>query len=115
MRISDWSSDVCSSDLLIETLAITGVDVADVLLPARDEDRPVEHPGGAVKTQFSGERLRLGQLGGQPHRLFRHTADVDAGATQPMRFEDGRACAMPGRANGTGNAHGSGPADDQVK
>src|SRR3546814_5666583 len=37
MRISDWSSDVCSSDLLFKTLA--GVDAVDLELATEDVDR----------------------------------------------------------------------------
>src|SRR3546814_2630586 len=37
MRISDWSSDVCSSDLIIETArAAMPVELMDVAAPVRD-------------------------------------------------------------------------------
>src|SRR3546814_1523506 len=43
MRISDWSSDVCSSDLLVEErLVLTGGDQAngpDAAMPKRIDDR----------------------------------------------------------------------------
>src|SRR3546814_11703265 len=36
MRISDWSSDVCSSDLAAATLSRAGAVVQEVPLPAQD-------------------------------------------------------------------------------
>src|SRR3546814_16845592 len=48
MRIRDWSSDVCSSDLYMEKLA-AGADVADLL----DLDRPIGETLGLLAQRRS--------------------------------------------------------------
>src|SRR3546814_13585939 len=42
MRISDWSSDVCSSDLLVDDLVLTAEDVRVVLRELAHAHQPVE-------------------------------------------------------------------------
>src|SRR3546814_1901204 len=69
MRISDWSSDVCSSDLLEDE----GKDGGD-----RDEQIFGDHPAGT-----RGEIDRTGQL-----RIFEHR-DI-GGARQLARSEERR-------------------------
>src|SRR3546814_13385531 len=81
MRISDWSSDVCSSDLCEEA-----VDVVDVLGPLdlRDHDpvelvadrrhqahEVVEHPG-RVEGVDSGPQLGVAEVGpgGEAHEAL---------------------------------------------
>src|SRR3546814_11516893 len=46
MRISDWSSDVCSSDLVVERLGERVVGANDE--PSCDRDRPHGRRGGAA-------------------------------------------------------------------
>src|SRR3546814_8724269 len=57
MRISDWSSDVCSSDL--ERVRQTGVDEHPAQRPAKQTllDQPAQVPVG----QDVGERLAAGE------------------------------------------------------
>src|SRR5690606_32252033 len=74
----------------VQALAIAGVDVADVALAEGDERRPVERGRrfGEVEAQFARQRELVRDVAGQPHRLLRHAADVDAGAAEFGRFED---------------------------
>src|SRR3546814_1864041 len=93
MRISDWSSDVCSSDLLpvqtrrafqIGNAVVLGQQVNIFLLPqagdqlvlGRDERGPVGH---ACFPDQAGKALRgphtMQRLGRADHRLRRHAAD----------------------------------------
>src|SRR3546814_16570361 len=70
MRISDWSSDVCSSDLVDEQLAQAVVDCviqryafgADIAVP----QQVVGHPQVVAKLEFTGNRLEIAgpELGG---------------------------------------------------
>src|SRR3546814_9316082 len=62
MRISDWSSDVCSSDLLKNTGARTGDEVAQLYLHQRSgtSSRPVRELKGFQRvTLKAGEKRRL--------------------------------------------------------
>src|SRR3546814_19774723 len=86
MRISDWSSDVCSSDLRgLAHVAVHRAQVGDGL-PGRDSRQDFAYarvPGGriAVTTQREAQRFKvtedghgwLGDLGQRhiKHRLFR--------------------------------------------
>src|SRR3546814_18391156 len=58
MRISDWSSDVCSSDLaapILDAAQRAGIVTADV-----DPDRFTQHAGAGVETVVDGERIAVG-------------------------------------------------------
>src|SRR3546814_10479919 len=75
MRISDWSSDVCSSYLCLATLcAHEGriVAVGKLGYPARLDDDVEQSHVGAV-----GDRARLRRLADDPH-LLREGADEPA-------------------------------------
>src|SRR3546814_8447197 len=74
MRISDWSSDVCSSDLLVHPLARGGIDGL-----AR---RGVDHAGMAAVEQAE-EMDRVGQIahgGGAARQRPRPDVRMGAGA-----------------------------------
>src|SRR3546814_9979313 len=75
MRISDWSSDVCSSDLLYHQLAVGGTDfrVAGVAADAEDAEGVAlllrHHVGGAdaipgarIEAEDLGEPAQVGNL-----------------------------------------------------
>src|SRR3546814_8266997 len=68
MRISDWSSDVCSSDLWIHAV----VDMLRVDRAVHDRLRPARPVGGfvarEVRPQIAGRRQ--GVAGGEPMRTF---------------------------------------------
>ena len=73
--------------VIVKPLAIIGVDVADVALPMDDELAPVQNGCGDVESKLPAKRDALGNVRGQPHRLLRHAAGVDAGAAQFARFQ----------------------------
>src|SRR3546814_10610122 len=54
MRISDWSSDVCSSDLLDRLLPEIVIDPEDLGFVQDREDRPVQGP---CRSEIRTERL----------------------------------------------------------
>src|SRR3546814_14559105 len=56
MRISDWSSDVCSSDLLVAMEGVLALGLADSLAGARTLARSSLCEGfGAVRRSFSAD------------------------------------------------------------
>src|SRR3546814_20431673 len=62
MRISDWSSDVCSSDLLIDTLLDRHADILEehlvhLMLAAERDDRPYRDAGRFHVDQQEGDAL----------------------------------------------------------
>src|SRR3546814_20235063 len=71
MRISDWSSDVCSSDLRILALTVHGGEVELGLY--LDTHR---------RHRAAGRRLEIFRR--VEHRLRRDAADVEAGAAQRL-------------------------------
>src|SRR3546814_8935814 len=89
MRISDWSSDVCSSDLLpdvrgavraVEMAGVEGIAAAGDLLHRRYRLFRGESDQGA--------RWRLGAAGDRPDHL--HPADHLVARSQADAAEDGR-------------------------
>src|SRR3546814_9291697 len=115
MRISDWSSDVCSSDLLLHLLdqARFGVARWRLRLVALDLDTGL---GGRVALCHRGQQARVlvvrtviatfvikGKEAGEFHdlsrrahdRLARAVAQIDAGAFQPRRRHLARERALP--------------------
>src|SRR3546814_18835013 len=55
MRISDWSSDVCSSDLGREDLRGLGVEHQVIIVEMRAGDMPVEILGLEIERERIGE------------------------------------------------------------
>src|SRR3546814_7578478 len=72
MRISDWSSDVCSSDLL--TLALLDLDRFKRIndeIGHSDGDRAIRHFVAAVN-EILQEKERLVRIGGQEFVVLMH-------------------------------------------
>src|SRR3546814_8446509 len=63
MRISDWSSDVCSSDLMFEAAGIVGSAIREV---ARRDGEGLKQQG----LEPSLSMLLGGQIAGRPHALY---------------------------------------------
>src|SRR3546814_1812429 len=82
MRISDWSSDVCSSDLLL----IPGIGIVDV----RSDIRAVPRKGGGLaltgKARADVRRFDNGFLRGLAGGLPRLTSDLALGADGQLRL-----------------------------
>src|SRR3546814_13102738 len=92
MRISDWSSDVCSSDLLVEALRAIArrhdqalVPQAGIVEPAlqagqvQSGDVAVGHHDDAVASQHRSHQLaRLGPDGGADDDVVAALAERDA-------------------------------------
>src|SRR3546814_15551937 len=95
MRIGDWSSDVCSSDLIAATLALSPATVSRVLRKARlsrmrdlDPKEPVRryeraHPGDLIHIDIK----KLGRFDRVGHRITGDRAE---------------------RSSATGRSHGAG-------
>src|SRR3546814_8150814 len=68
LRISDWSSDVCSSDLVDGILTIDAGDQIDIRHDAREGDGPTLRASGSLtataNTSISGEPGSLIAAGG---------------------------------------------------
>src|SRR3546814_13892922 len=72
MRISDWSSDVCSSDLV----------VADAIDPARAAKAPAGRPGDEMAMIAGGDQ----QAGPAPPQMAAQRADRDQLFDQARRM-----------------------------
>src|SRR3546814_16100016 len=97
MRISDWSSDVCSSDLRILALTVHGGEVELGLY--LDTHR---------RHRAAGRRLAIFRR--VEHRLRRDAADVEAGAAQRLAPFGARGLAAQlRRADRRGPPPGAGP------
>src|SRR5690606_14043124 len=99
---------------LVQLAAKAFARTRDVGLAAFHEACPVESAHAGVEPHVASQRDALGRLGGQPHGFFRHTADVDAGATEEPRLEDDDAGAVAGGALGRREAAGAGTQHGQV-
>src|SRR3546814_5509796 len=71
MRISDWSSDVCSSDLVLKAAIARGERVADVQVLSRFERRRMPHNLAMMAAMEGFERLF--QADPLPLRWLRNT------------------------------------------
>src|SRR3546814_13362890 len=90
MRISDWSSDVCSSDLLDRLLPEIVIDPEDLGFVQDREDRPVQGP---CRSEIRTERL----LHDHPAPSVGVVAHTTCGP-EPPRSEErrvGKACVRP--------------------
>src|SRR3546814_13755825 len=109
MRISDWSSDVCSSDLVVNHRPLRrelGVDREEVLLAARDialwidrAYRAFGHAQGAVDAAFRVDDEEIRALVETVHRAHFDAVGVlavdavygdDVGHGAPGRSGEGR-------------------------
>src|SRR3546814_5453500 len=84
MRISDWSSDVCSSDLIVLVTADDDVDFteANLDLAIRWGTGPGEHEGEAIESDGMVTIERTGGGGdgaiAWPGRSEEHTSDIQS-------------------------------------
>src|SRR3546814_11722519 len=62
MRISDWSSDVCSSDLEAARPGVTGKLIVDAVLDAHPHAAVAWMPSLADAADYLAARLRTGDL-----------------------------------------------------
>src|SRR3546814_10469026 len=88
MRISDWSSDVCSSDLQIDVLALPQGADQFVLLPTQCVpvgEAPAPFDAGEAASPLAvADRLHRADQG-----LRRHTAYIDAGPSDDAMADEG--------------------------
>src|SRR3546814_7740542 len=86
MRIRDWSSDVCSSDLGLFVLPVGVAGQDDVATPFEQRRQAVEGPAPHDHRAAHGELLETAQVGGQ---VPRHPAvgadDAVGGAGEDQR------------------------------
>src|SRR3546814_18764415 len=107
MRISDWSSDVCSSDLLLDRAALLGSRLRDrggaPAAPYRAGDEPAQAVGGSFRRQ-SGVGRGAPQARLSSDRQGRATLQPRARRRSGVRPGRGRRCRCPsnGRASGGG-------------
>src|SRR3546814_13203104 len=63
MRISDWSSDVCSSDLLVPKIGTTAARLTSAALQAQSERRKTPPLGGRLR-EGAESYAKLAQIAG---------------------------------------------------
>src|SRR3546814_6007823 len=91
MRISDWSSDVCSSDLVLQLGNLGGAQGGDLVHAAG----AVHHPGALVAEIAQHGSERLGPLRGKhPDELALHLGRV---RQRPQQVEDGAGAELDAR------------------
>src|SRR3546814_19432431 len=102
MRISDWSSDVCSSDLLV--IDKPGV-IADVAAALRDENISMESVIQRGRAEGEGEAVPViimthDTKEAQIQRALARTAELAVVVEQPRlsRIVDRKPPALPGSA-----------------
>src|SRR3546814_7085814 len=78
MRISDWSSDVCSSDLLEGDAFLRGAEAGDLRQACEVHGREIEL-GGTVEQQAGASRCFLQQLADRAFpRSEEHTSELQS-------------------------------------
>src|SRR3546814_14579864 len=91
MRISDWSSDVCSSDLIVRDQALPG----DTITLGRDADNTIHiadlavNPHHATISSGDGRHVRVAALEGLGFDFNGSSVDVahtDSAAGAELRF-----------------------------
>src|SRR6185312_13357250 len=70
------------------------VELGDVSVALALQKGPVEAVRLEMKAVLGSVVRGVGKVGGIPHDLFRNTADIDAGAPQPARLDEGHARAI---------------------
>src|SRR3546814_15710183 len=107
MRISDWSSDVCSSDLQIDVLALPQGADQFVLLPTQCVpvgEAPAPFDAGEAASPLAvADRLHRADQG-----LRRHTAYIDAGPSDDAMADEGDLGARFRRRDGGREPGGTG-------
>src|SRR3546814_19971585 len=84
MRISDWSSDVCSSDLVAQSSIETALDMADVFDDEADSDAEITphletqtNEAPFVTRYISVRHIDLDSLPEDDSRLYKHIKRLD--------------------------------------
>src|SRR3546814_1052055 len=85
MRISDWSSDVCSSDLIIDPAGIIAEHSVGKGLALADRDRRQLHPVGDVAHRIDAGAARAVVVVHLDRALG---VECDVGRLQPERSEE---------------------------
>ena len=98
----------------VEPAAITFVDVVDVALAMDDERRPVQFGRRQIEAERPRQFDLRADVGRQPHRLFRHAADIDAGAAQRVRLAQRHVGTVFGGAERRREPAGAAADHDQV-
>src|SRR3546814_12949542 len=93
MRISDWSSDVCSSDLFRDTHAVRLTPAGERLLPhARKIMRQLAQAEASIASPALPARLRLGMTSAVEPPWFRGLAARIASSGRSEERRVGKAC-----------------------
>src|SRR3546814_10736616 len=87
MRISDWSSDVCSSDLAAADAGVAAREGVDLQQQDQAHDALVERLADAAAMRQHEARLQLGDLAGRDG-LPREAAEAGVDAVDPAAFRD---------------------------
>src|SRR3546814_16130478 len=90
MRISDWSSDVCSSDLDVFLLMLFGARVTDVVNIERQRFRQIVETEQFQFRIISPFRLGLGQFSHSSYDTDRLTPKAPDTGANPWRSEERR-------------------------
>src|SRR3546814_18058063 len=99
LRISDWSSDVCSSDLHVAAVGVA-LDLAEPAAPARRVVRAaaaVEPGGHRMAAAEVGDARQEAGFEGLPRRLGRQHAP-ERGAIERQRRGEARPAGLPSGA-----------------
>src|SRR3546814_5855461 len=111
MRISDWSSDVCSSDL---EPVVDLVEALDLPVLVRDQLRPVEAALAECPTIALGIVEVLTVMRGVGQELLRDAADIDAGPAEITLLGDCDPGAVIRREPARAHAAGTGADGEEV-
>ncbi|SVZ12526.1 Uncharacterised protein [Klebsiella pneumoniae] len=85
--------------ILTQYVVVRGMNTVDIGATAGDQLLPVKMVDGGIETVVRAVKMnRFADLRRMPHHLFRHAADVDAGAAQLFGFNQRALLAVHGRA-----------------
>src|SRR3546814_19474422 len=98
MRISDWSSDVCSSDLVAAAGAAIGVKAHDVAAGIADDDEFPVVARAAVQRPIVGLIVAVGIVAEQPAVFPAHVIDAVVSSEESR---GGKECVRTCRARGS--------------
>jgi hypothetical protein len=100
---------------LVQPPPVAVVDPLDVALALRHQHFPVGHRRRNREAEVAGQADPDGQFRGQPHRLLRHAAGIDAGAAQRRRFQQRDPRAVLRGAESAGKPGRAAAQHDQVE
>src|SRR3546814_15957583 len=96
MRISDWSSDVCSSDLAVLFKKFAGIDVFDIEVQESDPARLVEVVA-ALEPTFGG--INLEDI--KAPECFEVESKLRERMNRSEERREGKECVSKGRTRGS--------------